>query len=85
MDGNRLERKGGVQLAAMLQVNTKLTHLSIASTDLHTDSIIALSTVLHGNRTLQSLDISRPLLHSNLEESTIHISKMLKVKKYLRR
>ena len=63
----------------MLQVNSVLTQLSLAATDLHTDSIIALSTVLHGNQTLQHLDMSRPLLYSKQEESTIHISKMLKV------
>ena len=63
----------------MLQVNTTLTHLTLSNTHLHTDCIIAIATVLHGNQTIQCLDLSRPLLHSCLEESTIHISKMLKV------
>jgi hypothetical protein len=38
-----------------------------------------MATVLHGNQTLRSVDLSRPLLHSRLEESTIHISRMLQV------
>jgi hypothetical protein len=79
LDGLSLERKGGIDIAAMLQVNTTLSNLSMACTDLHTDCIIAMATVLHGNCTIRSLDLSRPLLHSCLEESTIHISKMLKV------
>ena len=79
LDGNLLERKGGLDLASMLQVNSTLTHLALSNTHLHTDCIIAMATVLHGNQTIQCLDFSRPLLHSCLEESTIHISKMLKV------
>lgn len=82
LDGNQLERKGGIEMASMLQVNTALTHLSLENTHLHTDCIIAMATVLHGNQTLQSVNLSRPLLHSCLEESTIHISKMLKVCNY---
>ena len=69
-------------MAAMLQVNTTLTHLSLSNTHLHTDCIIAMATVLNGNRTIKYIDLSRPLLHSCLEESTIHLSKMLKVIKY---
>ncbi|XP_011404247.1 PREDICTED: leucine-rich repeat-containing protein 34-like [Amphimedon queenslandica] len=79
LDGNLLEKKGGLDLAAMLQVNTTLTHLTLSNTHLHTDCIIAMATVLHGNQTIQCLDLSRPLVHSCLEESTIHISKMLKI------
>ncbi len=79
LDGNHVNRKGGIEIAAMLQVNKTLTHLSLTSSDLHTDAIIALATVLHGNKTVLYLDISRPLLHSKLEESTIHLSRMLQV------
>ena len=62
-----------------LQVNRSLTHLGLAYTDIDTDCIIAMATVLHGNQTLRHVDLSRPLLHSRLEESTIHISRMLQV------
>ena len=67
-------------MASMLQVNTTLKKLSMAHTDLHTDSVIAMATVLHGNQSISCIDMSRPLLHSHMEETTIHISKMLKVK-----
>ena len=64
------------------QVNQSLACLGLAYTDIDTDCIIAMATVLHGNRTLRSVDLSRPLLHSRLEESTIHISRMLQVMIY---
>ena len=41
--------------------------------------MIAMATVLQGNQTLQRVDLSRPLLPSKMEESTIHISRMLQV------
>ena len=71
---------GGIQVAAMLQVNRTIQQLSLANTDLDTDCIIAMATVLQGNQSLQSINLSRPLLHSRLEESTIHLSRMLQVK-----
>ena len=79
LDGNTLQLKGGIQIAAMLQVNTSLTRLGIACTELSTDGVIAMATVLRGNSTLLAVDLSRPLLHSQLEETTIHISRMLEV------
>ena len=63
----------------MLQVNTSLTRLSVACTELSTDGVVAVATVLRGNATLQAVDLSRPLLHSQLEETTVHISRMLEV------
>jgi len=70
---------GGVSIASMLQVNRSLSHLGLSSTDQDTQSLIALATVLQANTTVLSIDLSRPLLHSQLEETTIHISKMLQV------
>lgn len=64
----------------MLQVNRSILHLGLAATDLDTYCIIAMAAILHGNQTLRSVDLSRPLLHSKLEESTIHISRMLEVR-----
>ena len=79
LDGNPIQRKGGIQVAAMLQVNQTLERLSLGSAELHTDCVIAMATVLQGNVMLKSVDLSRPLLHSQMEESTIHLSRMLKV------
>ncbi len=79
LDGCKIGHRGGISLASMLQVNKSLQKLSLSATDLDTDSVIALATVLQGNTSLTSLDLSRPLLHSKLEETTIHISRMLQV------
>lgn len=79
LDGNTLGHVGGLQVAAMLQVNLSIARLGLASTDLDTDSVIAMATVLGANKVLRAVDISRPLLHSKMEESTIHLSTMLQV------
>lgn len=43
------------------------------------ESVIALSTVLHQNKTLKALNVNRPLLFTQQEETTVHYAKMLKV------
>ena len=44
-----------------------------------TESVIAFATVLNNNRTLKALNLNRPILFSEQEETTIHFAKMLKV------
>jgi Ran GTPase-activating protein (RanGAP) involved in mRNA processing and transport len=66
-------------MAAMLQVNQTLQSLDMAGTDATTDVVIAMATVLHGNKYLEHLDISSPLLHSRGEETTVHLAEMLRV------
>ena len=63
----------------MLQVNRSIARLGLNSCDLDTDCLIALATVLQGSQSIKQIDLSRPLLHSRMEETTIHISKMLQV------
>ena len=79
LNGCKIGYVGGIQVASMLQVNRSIVKLGLSSCDLDTDCLIAMSTVLHGNQAIQQLDLSRPLLHSRMEETTIHISKMLQV------
>ena len=45
-----------------------------------TESVIALATVLTANKTLRALNVNRPLLFSEQEETTVHFAKVLKVK-----
>jgi hypothetical protein len=61
---NKIGRNGHLALASLLQVNTSLAHLNVASTDADATSVIAYCTVLAENHTLQTLDLSRPLLPS---------------------
>ena len=60
-------------------MNTALEKLDLSDTDLKTESLIALSTVLRNNTTLRFLHINRPLLFTHQEEPTVHFAKMLKV------
>ncbi|XP_038050963.1 leucine-rich repeat-containing protein 34-like isoform X2 [Patiria miniata] len=84
LNGNKIENKGGMHLAGCLQVNTALQELDIGDADLGTQSIIALATVLHHNSTLKALCVNRPLLFSQQEETTVHMSLMLKVNSTLK-
>lgn len=49
-----------------------------------TDSLIALATVLNHNSSLVDLNVSRPILFSQQEETTVHFAGMLKVNHGLR-
>ena len=79
LEGCKMTSKGGLQLASTMQVNTNIQCLKLASTDLDTDCIIAMATILHANCTLQVLDLSRPILFSHQEETARHLSSTLKV------
>ena len=47
-----------------------------------TDSIIGFATVLRYNSTLKVLNVSRPILTTNQEEASVHMSDMLKVRSH---
>ncbi|XP_032407931.1 leucine-rich repeat-containing protein 34 isoform X1 [Xiphophorus hellerii] len=79
LSGNKIGRKGGLNLAGMLRVNMTLQELELGECDLEMQSMIALSTALKNNTTLRSVDVSRALLFSLLEEWAVHFSKMLPV------
>ncbi|KAK7494099.1 hypothetical protein BaRGS_00014572 [Batillaria attramentaria] len=86
LNGNKIETKalkGGMYFAQALQVNTTLLHLDLADSDLRTESVIALATVLMHNHTLKALNVSRPILFTVMEDTTVHYAKMLKVNKGL--
>eukprot|EP00916_Digyalum_oweni_P015310 GHVL01025039.1.p1 GENE.GHVL01025039.1~~GHVL01025039.1.p1 ORF type:complete len:437 (+),score=11.99 GHVL01025039.1:16-1326(+) len=82
LNGNKLEtkeHKGGMHFAQALQINTSLEHLDLGDTDLRTESVIALGTVLLHNSTIKSINVNRPILFTHMEEPTVHFAKMLKV------
>ncbi|XP_065114469.1 leucine-rich repeat-containing protein 34 isoform X1 [Paramisgurnus dabryanus] len=84
MTGNKIGNKGAMQLAAMLQINSTLVELDVSDCDLTTQSVIAFAIVLSNNRRIRAINISRPLLFSLQEETTVHMAKMLVVNKTLR-
>ena len=72
-------------LASMLQVNTELANLFIFGCSLDASSIIAISTVLQPNNSIQQLDISNNKLstaylsHSLVNDIMTHISITVRV------
>uniref|UniRef100_A0A673CQD4 Leucine rich repeat containing 34 n=1 Tax=Sphaeramia orbicularis TaxID=375764 RepID=A0A673CQD4_9TELE len=79
LSGNKIGNRGATYLAAVLQVNATLQDLHLDDCDLATQSVIALAIMLKNNRTLRSIDISRPLLFSLQEEWVVHWAEMLEV------
>ncbi|XP_077017102.1 leucine-rich repeat-containing protein 34 isoform X2 [Tamandua tetradactyla] len=78
MTGNKIENKGGMFFAAMLQVNSSLEKLDLGDCDLGMQSVIAFATVLTQNQAIRGINLNRPILYGEQEESTIHIGHMLK-------
>ncbi|XP_005886619.1 PREDICTED: leucine-rich repeat-containing protein 34 isoform X4 [Myotis brandtii] len=78
MTGNKVENKGGMCFAAMLQMNSSLEKLDLGDTDLGMQSVIAFATVLTQNQTIKAINLNRPILYGEQEESTVHLGHMLK-------
>ncbi|XP_034854597.1 leucine-rich repeat-containing protein 34 isoform X2 [Mirounga leonina] len=78
MTGNKIENKGGMFFAAMLQINSSLEKLDLGDCDLGMQSVIALATVLTQNQTIKGINLNRPILYGEQEESTVHLGHMLK-------
>ncbi|KAH0624139.1 hypothetical protein JD844_007571 [Phrynosoma platyrhinos] len=79
MTGNKIDNKGGMYFAAMIQVNNTIQKLDFGDCDLGTQSLIALATVLNHNESIKAINLNRPILYSEEEETTVHIALMLKV------
>ncbi|XP_063062712.1 leucine-rich repeat-containing protein 34 [Engraulis encrasicolus] len=84
LTGNKIGDKGAMHFASMLQMNTKLEVLDFCNCDLGTQSLIAFSIVLNGNKNVKAINLSRPLLYSYQEETTVHMARMLVVNQTLR-
>ncbi|XP_032754447.1 leucine-rich repeat-containing protein 34 [Rattus rattus] len=78
MTGNKIENTGGMLFAAMLQMNSSLEKLDLGDCDLGLQSVIAFSTVLTQNKAIKGINLNRPILYGEQEESTVHIGHMLK-------
>ncbi|KAM5291825.1 leucine-rich repeat-containing protein 34 [Ctenodactylus gundi] len=78
MTGNKIENKGGMFFAAMLQINSSLEKLDLGDCDLGMQSVIAFATVLTQNQAIKGINLNRPLLYGDQEESTVHVGHMLK-------
>ncbi|XP_044525482.1 leucine-rich repeat-containing protein 34 [Gracilinanus agilis] len=77
MTGNKIENRGGMSFATMLQINSTLEKLDLGDCDLGMQSLIAMATVLTKNDSIRGLNLNRPILKTEQEESIVHISHML--------
>ncbi|KAI8831513.1 hypothetical protein BJ741DRAFT_319425 [Chytriomyces cf. hyalinus JEL632] len=83
MTGNPIGNEGGMEFAAMLQVNTILTRLLLSNCKLTANALIALSTVLANTHKIRVLDISNNennfsrLTQSLANDVMLHLSKMM--------
>ncbi|XP_065413871.1 leucine-rich repeat-containing protein 34 isoform X5 [Chrysemys picta bellii] len=78
MTGNKIENKGGMYFASMLQINSTLEKLDLGDCDLGTQSLIAIATVMSHNKAMKALNLNRPILYSQEEETTVHTALMMK-------
>ncbi|XP_076788339.1 leucine-rich repeat-containing protein 34 isoform X2 [Arvicanthis niloticus] len=78
MTGNKIENTGGMLFAAMLQMNSSLEKLDLGDCDLGLQSVIAFATVLTQNQGIKGINLNRPILYGEQEESTVHVGHMLK-------
>ncbi|XP_061490485.1 leucine-rich repeat-containing protein 34 isoform X2 [Rhineura floridana] len=83
MTGNKIDNKGGMYFAAMMQINNTLQKLDFGDCDLGTQSLIALATVMNHNESIKAINLNRPILYSEEEETTVHIALMLKTNSVL--
>nr|XP_032639600.1 leucine-rich repeat-containing protein 34 isoform X2 [Chelonoidis abingdonii] len=78
MTGNKIENKGGMYFASMLQINLTLEKLDLGDCDLGTQSLIAIATVMSHNKAMKALNLNRPILYSQEEETIVHTALMMK-------
>ncbi|XP_036611571.1 leucine-rich repeat-containing protein 34 [Trichosurus vulpecula] len=79
LTGNKIDNKGGMFFATMLQINSSLEKLDLGDCDLGMQSLIAIATVLTKNQSIKGINLNRPILKSEEEESTTHVSHMLQI------
>ncbi|XP_012860487.1 leucine-rich repeat-containing protein 34 [Echinops telfairi] len=78
MTGNKIGNKGGMFFASMLQINSTLEKLDLGDCDLGMQCVIAFATVLTQNQAMKGINLNRPILYGEQEESTVHMGHTLK-------
>ncbi|NXE05593.1 LRC34 protein, partial [Lophotis ruficrista] len=78
MTGNKIGNEGGMFFASMLQINSTLEKLDLGDSDVGTQCLIAIATALTQNKSVKAINLNRPLLYSQEEETTVHIALMLR-------
>ncbi|XP_053842239.1 leucine-rich repeat-containing protein 34 isoform X2 [Vidua macroura] len=78
MTGNKIGNQGGMFFASMLKINSALEKLDLGDCDVGLQCLIATAIALTQNKSLKAINLNRPLLPSQQEETTVHIAQMLR-------
>ncbi|NXQ64608.1 LRC34 protein, partial [Anthoscopus minutus] len=78
MTGNKIGNQGGMFFASMLKINSTLEKLDLGDCDLGLQCLTATAIALTHNKSLKAINLNRPLLFSQQEETTVHIARMLR-------
>ncbi|XP_066050009.1 leucine-rich repeat-containing protein 34 [Chamaea fasciata] len=78
MTGNKIGNQGGMFFASMLRINSTLEKLDLGDCDVGLQCLIATSIALTQNKSLKAINLNRPLLSSQQEETTVHVARMLR-------
>nr|XP_031361470.1 leucine-rich repeat-containing protein 34 isoform X2 [Lonchura striata domestica] len=78
MTGNKIGNQGGLFFASMLKINSALEKLDLGDCDVGPQCLTATAIALTQNKSLKAINLNRPLLSSQQEETTVHIARMLR-------
>ncbi|NWW74581.1 LRC34 protein, partial [Climacteris rufus] len=78
MTGNKIGNQGGMFFASMLKVNSALEKLDLGDCDVGLQCLMAIAIALTQNKSLKAINLNRPLLSTQQEETTVHIARMLR-------
>uniref|UniRef100_A0A7S2RT31 Uncharacterized protein n=1 Tax=Mucochytrium quahogii TaxID=96639 RepID=A0A7S2RT31_9STRA len=84
VNSNELGPETGMYLAKLLRQNSKLQHIDFGGTEQNTDSLIAICSAMRENTTVRYLNFDNPRFFSHDDETTVHISNMIKDNNTLR-
>ncbi|NXC87741.1 LRC34 protein, partial [Cercotrichas coryphoeus] len=78
MTGNKIGNQGGMFFASMLIINSTLEKLDLGDCDVGLQCLVATAIGLTQNKSLKAINLNRPLLSNQQEETTVHIARMLR-------
>ncbi|NWZ67565.1 LRC34 protein, partial [Acrocephalus arundinaceus] len=79
MTGNKIGNQGGMFFASMLEINSTLEKLDLGDCDVGPQCLVATAIALTQNKSLKAINLNRPLLSSQQEQTTVHIARMLRI------
>uniref|UniRef100_A0A8C3Y6L8 Leucine rich repeat containing 34 n=1 Tax=Catharus ustulatus TaxID=91951 RepID=A0A8C3Y6L8_CATUS len=78
MTGNKIGNQGGMFFASMLEINSTLEKLDLGDCDVGLECLVETALALTQNTSLKAINLNRPLLSNQEEETTVHIAHMLR-------